>query len=183
VSVIVSRGQIARRLKEMAGQITQLYQGLELTILAVLTGSVVFLADLIRHLEIPVRLEVAQVSSYPNQATSSLGPRFTLPLTAALADRHVLILDDILDSGRTIAALVDLVASGKPAGLRTCVLLSKSRPDLPERFRPNLVGFDVPNEFIVGYGLDFDNLYRNLPDICMLKAAPFAARAGGEQAP
>jgi len=175
-SVVVSRGQIARRLDELAGLINEAYRGSELTILAVLTGSVIFLADLIRGLAIPVRVEVAQVSSYPRDSTVSKGPRFTLPLTGPLAGRDVLILDDILDSGRTISALLKIVKAARPASVRTCVLLRKRRPDLPERREVDFVGFDVPNEFIVGYGLDFNNLYRNLPDLCVLK--PSALRAG-----
>jgi len=168
--VVVTREEIAQRVRELAGRIAECYRGEEVTILAVLTGSVVFLADLIRHLAIPLRLEVAQVSSYPEGTTNSHGLRFTLPLTAPLAGRHVLILDDILDSGKTLTSLVDVVRSKGPASVRTCVLLRKSRRDLPERPEADFVGFDVPDEFVIGYGLDFNNLYRNLPDLCVLEA-------------
>ncbi|MHC4982162.1 MAG: hypoxanthine phosphoribosyltransferase [Planctomycetota bacterium] len=180
--VIVSRDQIAERVDRLACRISEFYQGQELTMLAVLTGSVVFLADLIRRLTIPVRLEVAQVSSYPNESTSPQALRFTLPLTAPLAGRHVLVVDDILDSGRTMAALLKHIESMKPASVRTCVLLRKARPDLHERIDPDLVGFDLPNEFVVGYGLDFDNLYRNLPDLCVLKSVPGAKAESDEEA-
>ncbi|HUS48204.1 MAG TPA: hypoxanthine phosphoribosyltransferase [Phycisphaerae bacterium] len=178
---VVSRRQIAERVESLAQRITEVYRGKELTVLAVLTGSVVFLADLIRRLAIPVRLEVAQVSSYPQEATSSRGMRFTLPLTASLAGRHVLILDDILDSGRTLSALVRKVESLRPASIRTCVLLRKRRADLPDRPEPDFLGFEVPNEFVVGYGLDFNNLYRNLPDVRVLERAAACADAGARE--
>ena len=171
LSVVVSRARIAERVEQLASDIAGLYQGVELTILAVLAGSVVFLSDLMRRLAIPMRLEVARVSSYPHEATSSQGVRFTLPLTAPLAGRHVLILDDILDTGRTMRALLEQVRSSEPASVRSCVLLRKFRPDLPDRVEPDFVGFELPNKFIVGYGLDFNNLYRNLPDVCVLKCA------------
>jgi len=167
--VVVPRERIARRVEELASQIAGCYGGEELTILAVLTGSLIFLADLIRQLPIMMRLNVVSVCSYPGQATASQGPQFDLPVPADLAGRNVLVLDDILDSGRTLKALLDAVAAMCPASLRTCVLLKKDRPDLPDRPQPDFAGFQVPNEFLVGYGLDFDNLYRNLPDVCVLR--------------
>jgi hypoxanthine phosphoribosyltransferase len=166
--VVVTRAQIARRIGVLAGHIAERYARRELTILAVLTGSLIFLSDLIRRMPLRMRLNLISVSSYPGRATASRGPRFVLP-EMDLAGKDVLVLDDILDSGQTLACLVEAVKSRNPASVRTCVLVRKDRPDLAGRIEPDFWGFAVNNEFLVGYGLDFDNLYRNLPDICTLR--------------
>ncbi len=180
--VLVSRDEIARRVARLAGELVEAYPDREVTLVAVLTGALVFVADLIRRLPIRLRVEVARVSSYRGPATRAQDLRFALPLEADLAGREVLIVDDILDSGRTLSALVALVGAMRPASVRTCVLLRKSRPDVPERISPDFVGFDIPDEFAVGYGLDHDNLYRNLPDLCVLRGGGDGA-AGTEVAP
>jgi hypoxanthine phosphoribosyltransferase len=167
--VIVSRDRISRRIAQLARRIARCYGGKEVTILAVLTGSFIFLADLIRRLPLRMRLDVVSVSSYPGASTRSRGPRVAIPPGAGLRGRHVLIVDDILDTGRTIRALTDAVRARKPASLRTCVLLRKRRAGAVGRPRADFVGFDVPDRFVVGYGLDFDSLYRNLPGVCVLK--------------
>lgn len=173
--------EIANRIARLAGQIDRTYRDGELTILAVMTGSLVFLADLVRRLRLMVRVEVASVRSYPDGATRSGGPKFRLPPAEGLAGRDVLVLDDILDSGATLRLLLDTVAAMKPASLRSCVLLRKSRPDLARRIRADFACFDIDDEFVVGYGLDFNNLYRNLPDICVLKRD--VVRGGGGAGP
>ena len=168
--VLVSRDRISRRLDRLAAELVEHYGRDEVTILAILTGAFVFVADLVRRLEIPLEIEVAQVSSYPGTAVSAQGPpRFTLPGPANLAGRRVLIADDILDSGATLSALIEDVRSAGAAETRTCVLLRKRRSDLPDRPDADFVGFDIPDEFVVGYGLDHDNRYRNLPDIRVLR--------------
>ncbi len=167
--IIISRDRIAARVKELARDISHCYKDNEVMILPVLTGSVIFLADLIRHLPLMMRIDVVSVSSYPGASTVSQGPKFKIPLleTVGIVGRDILIVDDILDSGATLGALVDFVSARKPARVRTCVLLKKQRPDLPERMDADFIGFDIENEFVVGYGLDFNNLYRNLPDVCV----------------
>lgn len=167
--VVVSADQIARRNRELGERIAGLYAGRELTIMAVLTGAMIFLADLIRQIPLQMRLDVVSISSYPGTATRSQGVRWQLPLSADLSGRHVLIVDDIVETGRTLEAMTDEIGQMAPASLRTCVLLRKQRPDLTRRHEPDLVGFDVPDEFVVGYGLDYDNLYRNVPEICVLR--------------
>ncbi len=167
--VVVPADRIARRTREMGERIAGLYAGRELTIMAVLTGAMIFLADLIRQIPLQMRLDVVSISSYPGTATSSRGVRWQLPVSANLAGRHVLIVDDIVETGRTLEAMLDEIRQMGPASLRTCVLLRKQRPDLTRRHEPDLVGFDVPDEFVVGYGLDYDNLYRNVPEICVLR--------------
>lgn len=166
--VIIPRQRIARRVAELAAQIAPCYDGGEVTVLAVLTGAVVFLSDLIRHLPLRIRLETLRVVSYPDRSTVSQGPTVPAPLPADLAGQNVLIVDDILDSGQTLQAIRSMPAVERAASLRTCVLLRKRRADLPGRVEPEFVGFDVDDHFVVGYGLDYDNLYRNLPDICVL---------------
>ena len=180
--VVVAQDAIARRIAQLADEITALYRGREITILAVLTGSLVFLADLMRHLTLPLQVGVVSVSSYRSGATTPADARFTIPLADDLCGREVLILDDMLDTGQTLGALRDELACLAPASVRTCVLLRKDRPDLPGRMSVDFVGFDVPNEFVVGYGLDYDHRYRNLPDICVLTchaSLPADGRAEG----
>ena len=177
--VVVSRDRIARRVGLLAEQIAGCCRDEELTVVAVLTGSLIFLADLVRNMPLLMRLDVASVSSYPGQAVRSQGPRFRITPAIDLTGRSVLILDDILDSGRTLELLLETIAAQKPASLRTCVLLRKSRPDVPDRIEPDFVGFDLPDEFVVGYGLDYNHLYRNLPDLCVLK--PEAMRSADQE--
>jgi hypoxanthine phosphoribosyltransferase len=176
--VLVHRAQIAKRVDELAGQIARHYDGQEITILAVLTGSLIFLSDLIRRMPVLMRLNLISVCSYPGTATVSQGPRIEARLPADLATRHVLIIDDILDSGKTLDALSAMVRGHHPASLRTCVLLRKARTDLTSRHEPDFVGFEVANEFVVGYGLDYDNLYRNLPDISVLRSRHMGVQGG-----
>ena len=165
--VVVPREQIAHRVGELAEQISQHYLGRELTILAVLTGSLVFLADLIRRLPVRLRLHVVSASSY-GAATKPGTLRVEMPADLDLAGRDVLIVDDILDTGRTLDEIVRQVAAHKPASLRCCVLLEKSHRAPAGRIEPDFRGFQIDGQFVVGYGLDIGNLYRNLPDICVL---------------
>lgn len=173
--VVIPRDEIAARVGQLAGEIAECYAGRELTILAVLTGSLIFLSDLIRRLPLRMRVDVVAVSSYPGPTTCSQGADVRTPVPPDLAGRDVLILDDILDSGRTLAATLSDVRAAGAASVRSCVLLRKRRPDVPSRTEADFVGFEIENEFVVGYGLDFDRLYRNLPDVCLLKD-----RAGGD---
>ncbi len=167
--VLITHQQISRRVEAMAAEIAEHYRGMELTVVAVLTGSLVFLADLIRRLPLKMRISTISASSYPGKSTDSQTLELSLPAELDLAGRNVLLLDDILDSGRTIGAVMSELAGHGPASLRSCVLLRKIRPDISGRIKPDYVGFDVPHEFVVGYGLDYDNFYRNLPDICVLR--------------
>lgn len=174
--ILVSREQIARRVGEMAGELAESYCGEELTILVVLTGALMVAADLVRKLPLKVLIEPVSVSSYPGLATRSEEPKFRLPLPEDLAGRNVLIVDDIFDSGQTMAILTEAAYVKGARSVRTCALLKKDRPDLPDRGGVDLYGFDIPDEFVVGYGLDFDGHYRNLPDIGVLARH---ARGGG----
>jgi hypoxanthine phosphoribosyltransferase len=171
-AILIDRDRIARRVAEMAREISSEFEGLgasgEIVLVAVLTGSVIFLADLIRHLPQKLRIEVVAVNSYPGCATASQGPAITGALPGGFEGRHVLIVDDILDSGGTLRLIRQLVAAQQPQSLRACVLLRKDRP--AARQTPcEHVGFEIPDVFVVGYGLDYGGYYRNLPDIGTLR--------------
>lgn len=145
--------------------------GAEVTLVPILTGSMIFVADLVRHLPLRMRIHIISVSSYPGTATESRGPSVEAALTRVpeeLAGRHVLVIDDILDSGRTLRAVTDLLHRRGPASLRTCVLLRKRR-EAAMRQPVDYVAFDLPDQFVVGYGLDYNDYYRNLPEICTLR--------------
>jgi len=137
----------------------------------VLAGSIIFYADLVRRLPVALATELVSVSSYRGATTESLGAALVGALPENLAGRHVVIVDDILDSGRTLGLLRSAIAEQQPASLRICVLLRKERPR-DVAVEVDLVGFDIPDLFVVGYGLDYDGHYRNLPDIRMLDGAP-----------
>jgi len=165
--VIIGRAKIKRRITTLARQIDAIYQGKELTILAVLTGSLVFLSDLVRQLPLKIRIYVVRASSYCGKK-SAPGKLTLSQIPECLAGQNVLIVDDILDTGQTLGGLLDRVKRRKPASVRTCVLLKKVRCS-NGRVEADFVGFEIPDEFVVGYGLDYDDLYRNLPDICTLR--------------
>src|SRR5213076_3160451 len=141
---------------------------LELTIVPVLTGAMIFCADLIRHIPIAMKIGLLAVTSYPGRSVTSQGSRVIGEMTGDLRGRHVLLVDDILDSGGTVRLVASMLKDSGAAGVRTCVLLRKDRPSARE-VPVDYVGFEIPDEFVVGYGLDFDNYYRNLPDIVTLK--------------
>ncbi len=181
--VLLDRRTIARRVEELAEQIgadiaAEVAQAdgrgsdpQEITFVPILVGSVIFLADLIRHLPLRMQIRVMTVSSYPGTATESRGAKVDATLTNLpdnLAGRHILLVDDILDSGGTLRLVTDLIRQRNPVSVRTCVLLRKRRPQAMA-FPVDYVAFDIPDEFIVGYGLDYDGYYRNLPDIVTLR--------------
>lgn len=180
---LIDSDQIAQRVKALADQITADLtaedHGGDITLVPILTGSIIFLADLIRCLPQRMRIHLMSVSSYPGTATSSQGAKIDATLTKVPADltgQSVLLIDDILDSGNTMKAVTEELAKRNPAALRTCVLLRKQRPEAMA-FSVDYVAFDIPDEFVVGYGLDFDDYYRNLPDIGVLKPEVVTAAA------
>ena len=172
--VILSREQISHRVEELAAEISRdlsppgVPVGGRITIVAVMTGAMVFCSDLVRQMPLRLRISTLRVSSYPGTATSTQGAKLVEAQLEGVADSHVLLVDDILDSGNTLRLLVPMLQSYKPASIRTCVLLRKDRPEA-RAFAIDYVGFDIPDEFVVGYGLDYDDHYRNLPDIVSLR--------------
>jgi len=179
--VIITREQISGRVKSLAEQIAECYLSdqpsdrTEITILAVLTGSLVFLADLIRRLPMKIRIDVVSASSYPGPRTSAAELALQIPSDMDLKGKHVLVVDDILDSGQTLDAILAAVSQHGPLSLKSCVLLAKKFPERPEPARCDFVGFVIEPEFVVGYGLDYGDLYRNLPEICTLTPEAIAA--------
>jgi hypoxanthine phosphoribosyltransferase len=169
--ILVGREQIARRVRELGDEISRDLEGLddgEVVLVPILIGSIIFVADLMRRLPQKIRISVITASSYPGKATTSQGVQIATSVPLDLKGKHVLIVDDILDSGSTIRYIRDEMERRNPLSVRACVMLRKGIPsamDTPCEY----VGFDIADEFVVGYGLDYDNYYRNLPDIGTLK--------------
>lgn len=168
--IILSADEINTRVQEIAAEINQNYAGSvrEVILITLLDGAIVFTADLIRHLSVPIRLDCIRVSSYGNSTNPETAPRILGSLKSDVKDKHVLLVDDILDTGNTMKKVVNEVSAQKPASLRTCVFLDK-----PERrqnnFQADWSGFNIPDEFVVGYGLDYAGRYRELPYLGTLK--------------
>lgn len=169
--VLITEAQLRRRVNELARAIAHDYAGKDLTLVALLTGTVVFLADLLRRLELPLRLDFMGVSSY-RAGTESHELIYTKELRLELEGRDVLLVDDILDTGRTLTAVTAKLHSLGPRSLRTCVLLEKPARRA-EPLRADYVGFVIPNAFVVGYGLDYAERYRNLPFVGVLRPARY----------
>ncbi len=171
--VLYHESTILSRLDELAHTLTEEYRGKDLTCVAILNGSFIFMADLLRRIPLPLQVDCWSVSSY-HGTTSSGQVNFRQTQLADVRGRHVLILDDILDSGVTLRAIHDRLAAESGAlSLKICVLLRKqigqARP-----IDADYVGFDIPNEFVVGYGLDYNEHYRNLPFIGVISEAAIA---------
>lgn len=167
-SVLLSETQIANRVAELAKEISFHYADKGITIICVLSGALVFTSDLIRKLKLPTRLDCLRSDSYGNSTRANHPPRISSPLKTDIENQHVLLVDDILDTGNTLSELMDHLGQSKPASLRTCVLLDKKeRRQLG--IQADHVGFTVPDTFVVGYGLDFAERYRTLPCIGVLK--------------
>ena len=164
--VLITQPQLARRVRSLAGEIQRDFQGRDMAVVSLLNGTVMFLADLIRHLSLPLRLDFLGVSSY-GVGTESGDLVFTKDLRLEIRDRDVLLVDDILDTGRTMSRVLPKLRALNPRRIRTCVLLDK--PDRRvEDIEADYVGFAIPDFFVVGYGLDFAESYRNLPFVGVL---------------
>jgi len=168
MNVLIPADDIRRRIDLLARDIAAVYSPHEpVTIVGVLTGCLVFLADLIRRLDLPLKIELVRASSYRGNATSPSTLRLQSTGPLEIAGKHVLLVDDILDTGQTITKVVEYLGKLGPRSLRTAVLLRKlGRQQVP--FEPDFCGFEIPDEFVVGYGLDFNDEYRHLPFIGVL---------------
>ena len=166
--VLLSEEEIRAKCKEMGARISQEYKGKNLMLVTVLKGAVVFLADLMRAIDVPAEIDFMVVSSYGSGVKSSGVVKIVKDLDVPLAGKDLLIVEDILDSGLTLSYIKELLASRGPASIKIATLLDK-----PSRRKVDLVadyiGFSVPDEFVIGYGLDYDEKYRNLPYIGILK--------------
>jgi len=166
--VLFDESTILRRLDELAVEISEDYRDRELTVIAILNGSIIFMADLLRRIPLPLKLDCLSVASYHGGTVTSGEIVFRQIVLLNVQGRHILILDDILDSGVTLAAIRDKLGAEQPRSVRICVLLRKVKG----RLRPvdaDYVGFNIGDEFVVGYGLDYMEHYRNLPCIGVLR--------------
>ena len=166
--VLFDEPAIHKRLDEMAAQITADYRGHELTVIAVLTGTLMFTSDLLRRIPLPLKLDCLSVVSYHGRVQTSGQVIFKDIDIPDMAGGDILIVDDILDTGHTLAAIREKLQSAKPRSVRVCVLLSK-RKQRAREIDPDYIGFEIEDEFVVGYGLDFMERYRNLPYIGVLR--------------
>jgi hypoxanthine phosphoribosyltransferase len=166
--VLISNEQIRERVRELGARITEDYAGERILLVGVLRGAVVVMGDLMRCIDLPCEIDFMDISSYGSGTSSSGVVRILKDLEEDITDRHVVIVEDIIDTGLTLSYLLRSLMARKPASLEICALLTK-----PTRRRVELdvkyLGFEVPDEFVVGYGLDYAGAYRNLPDICVLK--------------
>lgn len=169
--VLVPEDEIARRVREMGAEISRDYRGSDLVLVCVLKGSFMFLADLIRAIDIPVTVDFMRVRSYGSRTETSGVVEITADLTAPVQGKRVLFVEDIVDTGLTMAYLVDNVRTRRPDEIRVCSLLHKPARKLVET-RIDYLGFTIPDRFVVGYGLDFEERYRNLPHIATIEDEP-----------
>ena len=176
MEILLSEARIQARVKELGRQIEADYRGKPLTIVAVLTGSLILLADLIRQIQVPLRVALLQASSYKGATTSAGALIINESFAPDVAGRDVLLLDDILDTGHTLGTLVRRMADRGALSVRTAVLLRKvGRQEVG--LEPDYCGFTIPDAFVVGYGLDYDDEYRHLPHVAVLdEPAPGATR-------
>ena len=165
--VLIDQETLATRVAELGAEVSADYEGRDLLLIGVLKGAVFFMADLMRHLTVPCEVDFMAISSYGDATDSSGIVRILKDLDINIEGRHVLVVEDIIDSGLTLSYLIRNLESREPATLEVCALLTKpSRReiDVPVRY----VGFEIPNKFVVGYGLDFAERYRNLPYVGVL---------------
>jgi len=173
--VLLTEEQLQGRIAELGAQVTADYAGRQLTLVSVLKGSLPFMADLMRTIELPLRIDLMEVSSYGGATTESSGlVRILKDLSASIEDEDVLIVEDIIDTGLTLNYLLRYLRGKKPRSLRICTLLDKPARRLVE-IPVDYTGFTIPDQFVVGYGLDFGELYRNLRFVGVLRPEVYAS--------
>ena len=170
--VLLDKETIQKRVQELGQDIDLYFKGKEIIIITLLDGAIIFTADLIRNMNIPLRLDCLRVSSYGNSTNPETAPRILSSLKTEVTGKHVLIVDDILDTGNTLQSVTQEVLSENPVSVHTCVFLDK--PDRRENgFSADWSGFSIPNEFVVGYGLDYAGKFRQLPYVGTLKPSVY----------
>ncbi|MDY4186958.1 MAG: hypoxanthine phosphoribosyltransferase [Candidatus Borkfalkiaceae bacterium] len=166
--ILITREELALRVKELAKTLDEDYKGKNPIVVCILKGSTLFFADLVREMKIPVEFDFLSISSYGNKTKSSGEVKMIKDLDNLIENRHVLLIEDIVDSGYTLTYLKKLLSSRRPASIKICTLLDKkSRREVP--LEPDYCGFEIDDYFVVGYGLDYAQKYRNLPEIGVLK--------------
>jgi hypoxanthine phosphoribosyltransferase len=167
IATMLSSEEIDRRLRELGREISEDYAGKQLVLVGVLRGAFMFLADLCRHITIPIEIDFLGVESYGDETTSSGVVRTTSDLSRPIHDKHVLVVEDIVDTGLTARYLMQNLETRRPASLAMCALLEKPKNNVsgvPIRY----LGFTIPDQFVIGYGMDYASLYRNVPYIGVL---------------
>ncbi|MCH6257861.1 hypoxanthine phosphoribosyltransferase [Puniceicoccaceae bacterium K14] len=167
-SILVSKEDIASRVAELGKDLNEFYGNQHVTVICILSGALLFTSDILRHLTFPTQLDCLRAESYGNNTESASKPRITNPLKNTVEGKHVLVIDDILDSGKTLKSISEYLKQANPLSVKTCVMLDKKERRETE-IAADFVGFDIPNAFAVGYGLDFAEHYRNLSSIGVLK--------------
>lgn len=164
IKVLISEEEIGKKIKELADQISKDYAGKTLHLICVLKGGVFFMTELSKHITVPVTIDFMSVSSYGDATVSSGRVRILKDLDESIEGREVLVVEDIIDSGRTLSYLLEMLKTRQPDSLRLCTLLDKpSRREVDVKV--DYTGYQIPDEFVVGYGLDYAQIYRNLPYI------------------
>ena len=176
-TVLIDEAALQARIRTLAAELAAVYTGTVPILLGVLKGGAVFMVDLMRAMATPVQIEFMAISSYRGGTQSTGAVRIVMDLETSIAGRHVLIVEDIVDSGLTLRYLRDYLLAQQPASLRIVALLDKIR-ERPEGLVIDYVGFRIPDRFVVGYGLDYQERYRNLPYVGVLKAERVAAPSG-----
>ena len=167
--ILITREQLQQRIAELGDALSREYAGKDLLLVCVLKGGVLFLSDLMRAIHIPHEIDFMAISSYGGGRTESSGVvRIVMDLNRNIANRNVVIVEDIIDTGHTLSYMTENLRTRNPRSLKICTLLNKpSRREVDVHV--DYIGFDIPNEFVVGYGLDYDEIYRNLPFVGVLK--------------
>ena len=180
--ILIPEEALRGRIRELGRTISKDYEGKEPLLVGILTGAVLFMSDLLREITIPCQMDFMATSSYAEGTTSSGIVRILKDLDQSIEGRHVIVVDDIIDTGLTMDYLLETLKTRYPASLRVCALLDK----VPRRIRYvplDYRGFEIPDKFVVGYGLDFAGRYRNVPFICVLKPEIYAPKADAESVP
>ena len=164
IDVFITEEQINARIQELGAQITEEYQGKDLVVIGVLKGSFLFLADLVRAIDLPLKVDFLGLSSYGNRTESSGVVRITSDLSSSVLDKHILIVEDIVDTGLTMNFLLENLRTRKPASIKICSLLEKPARTI-QPVDIDYMGFEIEDKFVLGYGLDFEGKFRNLPYI------------------
>lgn len=169
LKTLVSENDLMDKVRLLGAQISKDYEGKEVSVICVLKGGVMFMADLVKHITIPVTMDFMAVSSYGNETSSTGVVKIIKDLDENIEGKHVIIIEDIIDSGRTLSYLVQILQDRNPSSLQICTLLDK-----PDRRVVDVevayVGFSIPDAFVVGYGLDYRQFYRNLPYIAVVES-------------
>ena len=165
--ILIAKTDIEKRVRELADTISRDYEGRELLLIGILKGAFVFMADLVRQLRIPCQVDFVRLASYGTGTVSTGNIAISKDIETSIEGRDVLVVEDIVDTGLTLSALVERLKKRDPRSLKVCVFLDKKdRRKVP--FEAEYVGFNIPDRFVVGYGLDFNEMYRFLPDICVI---------------